>query len=114
MELLENIVEKVEVFHPNILHPKVINYEAELDGMPCVAPEAWGGFGLIISFGKKAGLEEIIGENAGLEQAITALATLEGDPSITIATLMVVLLNKFHWNVSNFYADISRVRHLLR
>ncbi len=46
MELLENIAEVVEVFNPNILHPKVINYETELDGMPFVVPEAWGGFGL--------------------------------------------------------------------
>jgi hypothetical protein len=29
MELLENIAEMVEVFYPNILHPKVINYETE-------------------------------------------------------------------------------------
>jgi hypothetical protein len=29
MELLEDIVEMVEVFYPNILYPKVINYEAE-------------------------------------------------------------------------------------
>jgi hypothetical protein len=40
MELLENIAEMVEVFEPNILHPKVINNETELDGMPFVAPEA--------------------------------------------------------------------------
>jgi hypothetical protein len=40
MELLENIVEMVEVFYPNILLPKAINYETELDGMPFVAPEA--------------------------------------------------------------------------
>ncbi len=46
MELLENIAEMVEVFYPNILHPKVINYETELDGMPFVVPEAWGGVGL--------------------------------------------------------------------
>ena len=40
MELLENIVEMVDVFNSNILHPKVINYETELDGMAFVAPEA--------------------------------------------------------------------------
>jgi hypothetical protein len=27
MELLENIMEMVEVFYPNILYPKLINYE---------------------------------------------------------------------------------------
>jgi hypothetical protein len=50
---LEHIAEMVEVFEPKILHPKVINNETELDGTPFVAPEAWGGFGLIISFSKK-------------------------------------------------------------
>ncbi len=42
VELLEKIAEMVEVFKPNILHPKVINEETVLDGMPFVAPEAWG------------------------------------------------------------------------
>jgi hypothetical protein len=66
MELLKHIAEMVEVFYPNILHPKVINYEAELDGTPVVAPEAWGAFGLAISFSKKAGSEEIVGNYASL------------------------------------------------
>ena len=76
-----------------------------------MAPEAWGGLGLVISFSKKAGLEEIVGKKASLGQAITALANLEVDPTVTIATLKVVLLNEFHRNVSNFNADIFRVRH---
>jgi hypothetical protein len=111
MELLENIAEMVEVFCPNILHPKVINYEAEFDGMPFVAPEAWGGFGLVISFGKKVGSEDIIGKNASLGQAIIALANLEVDPPIMIATLKVVFLNEFCRNVSNLNADIFTVQH---
>jgi hypothetical protein len=57
------------------------------------------------------GSEEIVGKNAGLGQAITALANLEVDPTVTIGTLKVVLLNEFHQNVSNFDADIFRVRH---
>ncbi len=112
MELLENIAEMVEVFYPNILHPKVINYEAELDGTPFVTPEAWGGFGLVISLGKKAGLEEIVGKNAGLGKAITALASLEVDQFVTIVTLKVVLLNEFRRNVSNFNADVFGVWYL--
>jgi hypothetical protein len=39
MELLNNIVEMVEVFKPNIFHLKVINNETELDGMPFVGPD---------------------------------------------------------------------------
>jgi hypothetical protein len=111
MELLDHIAEMVEVFKPNILHPKVINYEAELDGMSFMAPEAWGEFGLIISFTKKAGSEEIVGKNAGLGQAITALANFEVDPTVWIATLKFVFLNRFNRNVCNFNADIFRVWH---
>jgi hypothetical protein len=78
-----------------------------LDG----TPEAWVGFGLVISLSKKAGSEEIVGKNASLEQAIAALANLEVDPTIKIATLKFVLLNKFCRNVCNFNVDIFRVRH---
>jgi hypothetical protein len=77
VELLKNIAEMVEVFKPNILNSKVINDKTELDGTPFVVPEAWGGFGFVISFSKKAGLEEIVGKNAGLGKAITALQILK-------------------------------------
>jgi hypothetical protein len=40
IKLLESITEMVEVFKPIILHPKVINNETELDGMPFMAPKA--------------------------------------------------------------------------
>jgi hypothetical protein len=111
MELLENIVEMVDVFCPNILQPKVINNEAELEGMPFVAPEAWGGFSLVISFSKKTGSEEIAGKNASLGKAITALANLEVDSPVTNATLKVVLLNEFRWNLSDFNGDVFGVWH---
>jgi hypothetical protein len=111
MELLENIAEMVEVFYPNILHPKVINYETELDGTPSVVPEAWGGVGLVISLSKKAGLEEIVGKNAGLGQAITALVNLKVYPPIMIATLKIVFFNEFFRNVSNFNLDVFGVWH---
>jgi hypothetical protein len=86
VELLKNIVEMVEVFEPNILHPKVINNETELDRTPFVAPEARGGFGFVISFSKKAGLEEIVGKNPGLGKAITALANVKVNPTVMLAT----------------------------
>ncbi len=106
MELLEHIAEMVEVFKPNILHPKVINDETELDGMPFVVPEVWGGFGFVISFSKKAGLEAIVDENASLGKAITALANLEVDPTVMLTTLKFVLLNEYCHNLCNFNADI--------
>ncbi len=111
MELLEDIAEMIEVFYHNILYPKVINNETELDGMPFVVPKAWGGIGLVISLSKKAGLEEIVGKNAGLGETITALANLEVDSPITIATLKVVFLDEFLWNISNFNADVFGVWH---
>jgi hypothetical protein len=86
LELLENIADMVKVFYSNILHPKVINYKTELDGMPFVAPEAWGGVNLVMSLSQKAGSKEIVGKNASLGKAITALVNLEVDPSVTIAT----------------------------
>jgi hypothetical protein len=111
MELLENIAEMVEVFYPNILHPKVINHETELDGMPFVMPEAWGGFNLVMSLSNKVGLEEMVGKNAGLGKAITALANLKVDPSVTIVTLKFVLLNEFLQDISNLNADVLGVWH---
>jgi hypothetical protein len=85
VELLESIAEMVEMFEPNILDPKVINNETELDGMPFVVPEARGGFGFVISFSKKVGLEEIIGKNAGLGKAITAQANFKVNPFVMLA-----------------------------
>jgi hypothetical protein len=111
VELLENIAEMVDVFKPNTLHPKVINNEAELVGVPFVVPEAWGIFGFVISFSKKAGLEKIVDKNAGPGKAITALMNFEVNPTIMLTTLKFVLFNEFHQNVCNFNVDIFRVRH---
>jgi hypothetical protein len=111
VECLDNIAEMVEVFIPNILHPKVINDETELDGTPFVVPEAWGGFGFVISFSKKARLKKIIGENASLGKAIIALANFKVDPTVTIATVKFVLFNEFCQNVCYFNVDIFKVRH---
>jgi hypothetical protein len=111
MEILENIAEMVGVFKPNILHPKVINNETELDGTPFVVLEAWGGVGFVISFSKKAGLEENVGKNASLGKAISVLANFEVNPTSTLATFKFVLLNEFCQNVCNFNADTLRVRH---
>jgi hypothetical protein len=58
-----------------------------------VVPEAWGGFSFILSFSKKAGSEDILGENAGLGKAIIALANIKVDLAITLVTLKFVLLN---------------------
>jgi hypothetical protein len=112
MELLKNIAEMGEEFEPNILHPKVINDETELDGTPFVAPEARGGFSFVISFSKKAGLEEIVGKDAGLAKAITALANFKVNPTITLATFKFVFLNEFHQKYSGSGIGVSRSKFL--
>ncbi len=84
VELLDNIAEMVEVFKPKILQPKVINDVTELDGTPFVAPEVRGGFGFVISFSKKTGLEEIVGKNAGMGKAITALANFKVNQPLSL------------------------------
>jgi hypothetical protein len=105
VELLENIAEMVKVFKPNILYPKIVNNETELDGTPFMAPEAWGGFGFVISFSKQAGSEEIIGKNASLGKAITALANFEVNPTVTLGPWSLYS-SEFRQNVCTY-----RVRH---
>jgi len=109
VEFLENIQEVVEVFDSNIFHTKVIYNEAELDEMPCVAPEARGGFSFIIAFSKKTKSEEIVCQNAGLGMAIAAVANFEVDPTIAVSTHQLVLFNEFCWDVCDFDADILRI-----
>ncbi len=86
MEFLERIKEVVEVFDSNIFYPKVIHDEEELNGTPFVAPETRGGFSFIVAFGKKARLEEIVGQDAGMGKAIAALAKFQVDPTLMVTT----------------------------
>jgi hypothetical protein len=111
MEFLEKVEVVVEVLNSNIFYTKVIYYEAELDGTPFVAPEARGRFSFIVAFSKKAGSEEIVGQNASLGKAVTALANFEVDPTVAVSTCKVVFLNEFRWDVCDFDVDILRVGH---
>jgi len=81
------------VFDSNIFYTRVIHYEAELDGTPFVAPEARGGFSLIVAFSKKARSEEIVGQNASLGKAVAALANFEVDPTVAVSTCKLVFFN---------------------
>ena len=101
MEFLEKIKEMVEVFDSNIFDPKVIYDEAELDGAPFVAPKAWGEISFIVTFGKEARSEVIVGQDAGLGKAIAALADFKVDPTVAVTTRKLVLLNEFCWNVGD-------------
>ena len=99
------------MFDSNIFYTKVIHYEAELDGMPFVVPEARGGFSLVVAFSKKAGSKEIVGQNASLGKAIAALANFEVDPTAAVPTRKLVFFNEFGWNVCDFDVDILRIGH---
>jgi hypothetical protein len=95
----------------SIFYTKVIHYEAELDGTPFVAPEARGGFSLIVTFSKKAGSEEIVGQNASLGKAIAASANFEVDPTVAVPTRKLVFFKKFGRDVCDFDADVLRIGH---
>ena len=99
------------MFDSNIFYTKVIHYEAELDGTPFVAPEARGGFSLVVAFSKKAGSKEIVGQNASLGKAIAALANFEVDPTVTVSTRKLALLYEFRWDVCDLDVDTLRVGH---
>jgi len=101
----------VKVFDSNIFYTKVIHYEAELDGTPFVAPEARCGFSLVVAFSKKAGLEEIVGQNTSLGKAIAVSANFEVDPTVAVPTRKLVFFNEFSWDVCDFDADILRIGH---
>jgi hypothetical protein len=111
MKCLENIKEVIEVFYADIFYSKVINNEAELDGISFVAPEARGGFHLVVTFNEKAGLEEIIGKDASLGQTITTLANFEVDPTIVVRTYKLVFLHEFSGDIRDFDADVLMVGH---
>ncbi len=111
MEFLEQIKEMVEVFDPNIFDPKVIYDEAELNGAPFVAPEAWGRINFIVPLGKEARSEEIVSQDAGLGKAIAALSNFKVDPTVAVLTRKLVLLNEFRWDVGDLDADIFWVGH---
>jgi hypothetical protein len=84
----------VEVFNTHIFHTKVIDDEAELDGLPFVAPETRSGSRFIISFGFEAGAKKIIGQDACLGKTITSLANFKVDPTIPILTGEIVFFNE--------------------
>ncbi len=51
MEFLEDFEEIVEVFNTYIFDAKVVDNEAELDGMPFVVPEVWSQSRFVETFG---------------------------------------------------------------
>ncbi len=99
----------VEVFNTHVFHTKVINDEAELDGLPFVAQETRSGSRFVVSFGFKAGAKKIVGQDACLGKTITSLVNFKVDPTIPVLTGEIVFVNELCRNVQDLDADIFRV-----
>jgi hypothetical protein len=95
MVFLEYIQKKVEVFDSNIFYAKVVDDEAELVGMPFVAPEARRGGCFIESFSEEAGTNKIIGQDTSLGKPITALPNFKIDPAFAVTATEVVFREEF-------------------
>ena len=54
----------------NVFNAKVVNNEREGDRMPCVAPETWDSFGLVVTLGVESLGWKVIGKHTSLGEAI--------------------------------------------
>ncbi len=79
----------------NIFYAKVVNNEAELEGTPFVAPEAWRGGCFIESFSEEAGAKKITGQDTSLGKPITALPNFKMDPAFAVTATEVVFREEF-------------------
>jgi hypothetical protein len=99
------------MINANIFDTKVIYDEAELEGMPFVAPETQHRSRFIEALSNEAGLKKVIGKDAGLGKSITALANFKIDPAVLVATNMVVFIDEFFSNVGELDAYIFGIGH---
>ena len=83
------------MFDSNIFYAKVIDDEAELEGMPFVVPEAWRGGCFIESFSEEVGTKKIIGQDTSLGKLITALPNFKVDPAFVVTATEVVFREEF-------------------
>ncbi len=87
------------MFDSNIFYTKVVDYEAELEGMPFVAPEARRGGCFIESFSKEAGTKKIIGLDTSLGKPITAPPDFKIDPAVAVMATEVIFREEFFRDV---------------
>jgi hypothetical protein len=83
------------VFDSSIFYTKVVDNEAELEGMPFVVPEAWRGGCFIEYFSEEAGTKKIIGQDTSLGKPITALPNFKLDPAFGVMATKVVFREEF-------------------
>ncbi len=83
------------MFDSNIFYAKVVNDEAELEGMPFVVPEARRGGCFIDSISEEAGMKKIIGQDTSLGKPITALPNFKIDPVVAVTATKVVFREEF-------------------
>jgi len=77
----------VDVFQANILNPKVVHKQAELNQSPFVAPQTGDGERLVVPLCFQALAEEVVSQDARLWQAITFTADFEVYPAIPVPSL---------------------------
>jgi hypothetical protein len=99
------------MFNAHVFNTKIIHNEAELQGMPLVAPEARSGSSFIETLGNKTSLKKIIGKDASLGKTITTLMNFEVDPAIAVPTSEVVFLDEFLRDVRELDAHIFGIGH---
>jgi hypothetical protein len=99
------------MLNANIFNNKVIYNEAELEGMPSVAPEARRGSSFIEALSNEVGSKKVIGKDAGSGKSVTALATFKIDPAVSVVTNKVILIDEFFRDVGELDAYIFGIGH---
>ena len=59
---LQKLLEILGMLLADIFNPKVVNYQDELDMLPCVSPQPGISSGFIVACLLQSGTEEIVGE----------------------------------------------------
>ena len=72
----------------HILDTKVINKQAEYNGVPFVAPQVMGGAALVVAVLFETGLKEDVGEGSLLREFIYVIADFEVDPAISMDVVL--------------------------
>ncbi len=91
-----------------VLIPKIINYEAEDDVTPDVAPWSQGMLAMVIPLCVETLFEQFVCKNAGLGETIHAHSNFNIYPALVIAEVVVIVF------LDNFVEDEIKVKaHIL-
>ena len=82
--LFQRRFQVVHVIHVGHIYSKIVDNKAEHNAMPDVAPETRSVLALVISFGREAFFEELVGKDAGLGEAVHPFSDFDVDPSFFV------------------------------